>query len=73
MITNFYLKEDDSIKEDYITISVVRKSDKRTQFTNAKDITDLTAIEQQNIKHIIATLEKYSSEEQGAAQLKYSL
>jgi hypothetical protein len=73
MIINFYLKEESSIKEDYVTISVVRKSEDRIQSTNAKGISDLTAIEQQNIKHIIATLEKYSSEDTGASQLTYGL
>jgi hypothetical protein len=73
MIINFYLKEDNSIKEDYVTISVVRNGENRIQSTNAKDITDLTDIEQQNIKHLIATLEKYSIEEQGAVQLTYGL
>jgi hypothetical protein len=73
MIINFYLKEDNSIKEDYVTISVVRNGENRIQSTNAKDITDLTDIEQQNIKHLIATLEKYSIEGQGAIQLTYGL
>lgn len=73
MITNFYLKEDEAIKDDYITISVVRKSDKRSQSTNAKHITDLTEIEQKNIKDLIATLEKYVTPEQGATEIKYSL
>ncbi len=73
MLINFYLKEDDSIKTDYVTISIVRKGKSRTQSTNAKDITDLTAIEQQQIRSLVATLEKYSSEDTGASQLTYGL
>lgn len=73
MKINFYLKEEESLEEDYVTITIVRKGNERHQSANAKNLDDLTAIEQQNIKLTIATIEKYSSEIEGATELTYSL
>jgi hypothetical protein len=74
MKINFYLKEEDSLEdEDYVTITIVRKGKERHQSANAKKLDDLTAIEQQNIKLLIATIEKYSSGTEGAKELTYSL
>lgn len=73
MKINFYLKEEDSLDEDYVTITIVRKGKERHQSANAKKLDDLTAIEQQNVKLMIATIEKYSSEIEGATELTYGL
>lgn len=74
MKVNFYLKEnDDSIDEDYITISLVRNSKNRHQVTNAKLLKDLSAIEQQNIKNVISLIEKYSQDMEGAKDIVYNL
>lgn len=73
MKINFYLKEEENLDEDYVTITIVRKGKERHQSANAKKLEDLTAIEQQNIKLTIATIEKYSSEIEGATELTYGL
>ena len=73
MKISFYIKEEDNLEEDYIAISIVRKSTERHQATNIKKLDDLTAVEQQNIKNIIITAEKYNTESEGAIDIKYNL
>jgi hypothetical protein len=73
MIINFYLKEDSDIDQDEISVTVIRKKAKRSQSVNAKKLDNLTAVEQQNIKNIISTLEKYAGISQGAKELTYGL
>ena len=42
-------------------------------FNKVKKLDDLTAIEQQMIKNIIITAEKYNIESEGAIDIKYNL
>jgi hypothetical protein len=73
MKISFYIKEEDNLEEDYLAISIVRKSKERHQSTNVKKLDDLTAVEQQMIKNIIITAEKYNTESEGAIDIKYNL
>lgn len=74
MLVTLHLKEDMNIEEDSITITVIKKSkDHRAQSVNAKKLDDLTAVEQQAMKALIATVEKYRTDESGATDIKYSL
>lgn len=71
MIINFYVKEEKDLGSESMTITLVRsqKQPGRTQIVNSKKLDDFTAIEQQTIKMMMATIEKYSSENEGATQM----
>lgn len=73
MKVNFYVRESDDSEENEITITLVKQSKERHQVSNTKKLDDLTAIEQDAIKNVILALEKYSSQEEGGADLVYSL
>jgi hypothetical protein len=74
MIINFLLKEAAGIEEESVTITFIKKNDKaRSQTINAKDLTDLTAIEQQTIRAVLAISEKYRAKESGSTEITYSL
>lgn len=78
MIVNFYLKEvvsenDDSLGEDEIAITVIRKGKNRSQSVNTKRLSDLTAVEQQTIRAAMAIVEKYRAQNEGAQDMKYGL
>lgn len=77
---NFYLKEvissddEENNSEEEITISVIKRvKSGKSQTLNTKMLDDLSAIEQQSIKGVVAILEKYLSENEGAKDMKYSL
>jgi hypothetical protein len=72
MIVNLYIKEDLDIEEDSIAITIIRKSKDRFQSINVKKLDNLTAIEQQTMRSVIAMMEKYRGE-QGSVNLKYGL
>lgn len=73
MIVNLYIKEDVDIEEESVAITIIRKSKDRAQSVNVKKLDDLTAIEQQTMRSLIAMMEKYRGEDQGAKELKYGL
>lgn len=73
MTINFYVKEVGEIEEESVTITVVRKNKKRAQSVNVKKLDDLTAIEQQTMRSVLAIIEKYRGEDQGAKELNYGL
>jgi len=74
MIINLYIKEDgDNIEEDSLSITLVRKNKERSQSINVKRLDDLTAIEQQTMRAVMAIIEKYRGEDQGAKDMKYGL
>lgn len=74
MLVTLHLKEDIDIDEDSVTITVIKNSkNHRAQSVNVKKLDDLTAVEQQNIKMILATIEKYRTDESGAKDIRYSL
>lgn len=73
MKISFYIKEECELEEDYISVVIMRKANDRRQSTNIKKLDDLTAVEQQFIKNIIVTAEKYNSENEGAINIKYNL
>ena len=75
---NFYLKEvvvDEINSEQEITITLIKrvKESGKTQMLNTKRLDDLSAVEQQSIKGVVAILEKYLCENEGAIDMKYSL
>ena len=59
MTITFYLKEENEIEEESVSITIVRKGKKRSQSVNAKKLDDLTAIEQQTMRSIVSIIEKY--------------
>lgn len=71
MIINFYVKEDNNVGDESMTITIIRskKHQHRTQIVNSKKLDDFTAIEQQTIKMLMATIEKYSVQQEGATQM----
>lgn len=74
MIINFYIKEDNNVGDDSMTITVIRnKKADRTQIINSKKLDDFTAIEQQNFRMVIATIEKYGTEDYGATEMGNNL
>jgi len=72
MTVTFYLKEREDIEES-VTITVIRKKKDRLQSVNVKKLDDLTAIEQQTMRAVIAIIDKYRGEDQGAKDLRYGL
>lgn len=70
MTVTFYLKEDNEIEEDSVSITIVRKNKSRSQSVNAKKLDDLTTTEQQTIKSLISIIEKYRGE---GKELTYGL
>ena len=72
MTVTFYLKEREDIEES-VTITVIRKKKDRLQSVNVKKLDDLTAIEQQTMRAVVAIVEKYRGEDQGAKDLRYGL
>jgi hypothetical protein len=72
MIVNFYLKETDS-NEDSITITLIKKKKVRSQSINSVDTNKMSKNDTQNIKKIIAMVEKYSQKLNGAIQIVYNL
>jgi len=73
MTVTFYLKEHGDIEDESVTITILRKKKNRTQSVNVKKLDDLTAVEQQTMRAVLAIVEKYRGEDQGAKDLKYSL
>lgn len=71
MIVNFYIKEEKNLGDESMTITLVREQKKggRSQIVNSKKLDDFTAIEQQTIRAMMATIEKYSSQTEGATQM----
>ena len=72
MIVNLYIKEDVDIDEESVAITIIRKSKYRAQSVNVKRLDDLTTVEQQTMRSVIAMMEKYRGE-QGSVNLKYGL
>lgn len=75
MIINFYIKEENNLGDESMTITLVReqKQGGRAQIVNSKKLDDFSAIEQQTIKAMMATIEKYSTETEGAVQMGNNL
>lgn len=73
MKVSLLFKEDTGVEEDSVTISIIRNSKERSQAINAKDLTDLTAVEQEAIKKLIETVQKYSTPGSGATTVSYTL
>jgi tRNA G18 (ribose-2'-O)-methylase SpoU len=73
MTVTFYLKEREDIAEESVTITIIRKKKDRLQSVNVKKLDDLTAIEQQTMRAVVAIVEKYRGEDQGAKDLRYGL
>jgi hypothetical protein len=76
MTINFYIKEESNVGVESLTITIVKNSptsSSRSHISNSKRLDDFTAIEQQTIKELIKTIEKYSSEPEGAHDLTYNL
>ena len=71
MTISFYVKEKNDIEEDSMSIALVRKN-KNSQSVNVKKLDNLTAVEQQRIKSVIAIMEKYRKEDD-SVDLKYGL
>ena len=71
MTISFYVKEKNDIEEDSMSIALVRKN-KNSQSVNVKKLDNLTAVEQQTIKSVIAIMEKYRKEDD-SVDLKYGL
>lgn len=73
MTVTFYLKEREDIEEESVTITIIRKKKGRLQSVNVKRLDDLTAVEQQTMRSVVAIVEKYRGEDQGAKDLRYGL
>jgi hypothetical protein len=73
MTVTFYLKEREDIEEESVTITIIRKKKDRLQSVNVKRLDDLTAVEQQTMRSVVAIVEKYRGEDQGAKDLRYGL
>jgi len=71
MTISFYVKEKNDIEEESMSIALVRKN-KNSQSVNVKKLDNLTAVEQQTIKSVIAIMEKYRKEDD-SVDLKYGL
>ena len=74
MMVHFFMKEESSVQEDSITISVMRKrTDKRSQVMNAIPMEKMSHSDRQVINAALALLERYSNEQSGAIEVNYSL